>query len=401
LKKTHLASFAIALTLMCLYGCLDMSRSVASPMMQRDWHLSYAALGTLFMANSLGYLVGSFLSGFASDKRGAKWILLTGGALSIIGITLVIFFPPYLLIWLAFFTMGFGTGWLEIGVNGVVPAVSITTEDQAKRFNLIHGFYGLGATIFPVIAAYIIHVTHTWKSNYLLLDAAFFLIFLLTLLKVPVLTAHQAREDHSVSETQADTQAPEINAFTSPLFYCFVIALSVYVMAESGLAAWLITYLSKARHFSLAHSSWYLTGFYATFTIGRLTGHTWIPKIGARRAVIFSSLFSFVSVVIALVWMHGLWLFFVAGAGFAIIFPTIVSIASDTFPHQTGRVLGMLFTASGIGSLLINGIIGLLANQYGLFVGVMTIPVMMLVVVGSMAGTLIFSPTGRLGQAHP
>ncbi len=49
-----------------------------------------------------------------------------------------------------------GTGTLEIGVNGVVPAVASTEQQRAGYFNTLHGLYGLGAFGFPVLAAWII-----------------------------------------------------------------------------------------------------------------------------------------------------------------------------------------------------------------------------------------------------
>ncbi|UUZ95177.1 hypothetical protein LJK87_12160 [Paenibacillus sp. P25] len=58
-----------------------------------------------------------------------------------------------------------------------------------------------------------------------------------------------------------------------------------------------------------------------------------------------------------------------AGIGFSTIFPTITSIACTLHAKDAGVVLGYLFTASGIGSLLANSVIGAVSSNRGLQTG--------------------------------
>lgn len=156
----------------------------------------------------------------------------------------------------------------------------------------------------------------------------------------------------------------------------------IYVMAEVGLATWLPTYLVQVRGLALTEGAFYLSGFYLVFTIGRLTAHRWIGRIGQEKAVLLCSLSAIVALGLAIAGSSGTLGFFIASViSFAAIFPTIAAIACQLYPAHTGKVLGFLFTASGIGSLLANAAIGAAASQYGMGFGFSLILIFLALVV--------------------
>lgn len=361
----------LSLGVMLIFGASDMLRGVAAPYLQHDLHINYLQLGYLFSSNSLGYLAGSLVAGFAIDRLGLRFVQALGIFVTVAGFTVVAFSGGIVTVFMGFILAGLGGGWLEIAVNGIVPAMETSDHGQARLFNWLHGFYGLGAFVFPVLAAWLIQHTNGWRSVYLMV--AVVLLFGLAVVAVANykgLRATTARKHDSI---------PLRKLFSHPVLYGLLIAIVAYVMAEVGLATWLPTYLVKVHDFSLARGSVYLSGFYLTFTFGRLTAHWWVHRIGSERAVLLSSFASVVFVVVMLAGgTKGLFAVFLAGAGFAIIFPTIAAVASRTFADHAGKVLGLLFSAAAIGSLTANFLIGLMATEYGLSVG-------MAVIVGFMA----------------
>lgn len=147
-------------------------------------------------------------------------------------------------------------------------------------------------------------------------------------------------------------------------------AIMTYVMAEVGFATWLPSYVVQVSKLTLTEGAFCLSGFYLIFTLGRLSAHWWMNRIGQEKAVMISSTAAIVTLGIAMSGNRAtLALFIVARLCFSVIFPTIASIACHVYADHAGKVLGYLFTASGIGAMLGNGIIGLLANHFGLKAG--------------------------------
>lgn len=365
--------FSLALAVMLIFGATDMLRGVAAPYLQRDLHLDYLQLGYLFSSNSLGYLAGSLIAGFVMDRVGLRLIQATGILANVAGLAVIAFSGSFFTMVLGFILTGLSGGWLEIAVNGTVPAMASSNLGQTKLFNWLHGFYGIGAFTFPVLAAWLIQATHGWRSVYVMLGGvlSFGLI---------IVIAGNYRGIRVTRQPEDDT-VPLSQLFSQPILYGLLIAIVTYVMAEVGVGTWLPTYLVQEHGFSLAKGSLFLSGFYLTFTVGRLTAHTWVHKLGSERAILLSAAFAFVFVVLT-VFGHGQWLIavIVAGSGFAVIFPTITAVASSIFANHAGKVLGLLFSASAVGSLTANSLIGWLSTAFGLRAGFSLIALFLLCV---------------------
>ncbi len=373
-------AFAIALATMFLFGAFDITRGVAAPFMQSDWQLTYFQLGIAFATNSFGYVFGSFVSGFLVDRFGMRNVILCGGLLTVLGLVTFVAFYGFDFVVSGFLLYGIGTGTLEIGVNGVVPALAATEQQRAGYFNTLHGLYGLGAFGFPVLAAWLIGVLHGWRSLYLLLGTCLLCVLGVTFLSHdPLLRRTTSASARPTSTSEADRSRRQA-VYKSPLLYMLLVSITAYVMAESAVCGWLPTYLVNVRHASVEQGSLCLSGFYLTFTIGRLSAPLWVSRLGNYRAILISTCLSLGAVGMALSVKFALPLFMVAGAGFAIVFPTIASVASHEFRQDAGAVIGFLFTAAGIGTMVLNTFIGWMASSFGLALGFSFVLVFLLLV---------------------
>lgn len=346
---------------MLFFGSIDSLRSIVTPLIQEDLHLSYLELSGAFSLGSFGYLAGSFLGGLMVDKRGLKLVTVWGGFLIAAGLLLYMSVESYFLFAVGFILAGIGGGILEIGINGAVPAVSGSIEDQARYFNWLHGLYGIGASGLPLLSVWILQLSSDWRSGFWLELALLGLILLFAIFfrygHVTTKRGKSNREAMPITQSGGGAKLAGL-----------LLAIMAYVMAEVGFATWLPTYLVQVRHLPLTEGAFYLSGFYLVFTAGRLSAHWWINRLGQEKAVMISSTLGFLVVGTAIIWRGPatLALFVVAGICFAAIFPTIAAIACTLYAEQAGKVLGYLFTASGVGALVGNGLIGVVANAYGI-----------------------------------
>ncbi|QRG68877.1 MFS transporter [Brevibacillus choshinensis] len=351
----------ISLAGMLFFGSIDSLRSIVTPLIQEDLNLTYLELSGAFSLGSFGYLAGSFLGGLLVDNRGLKLVTLWGGLLIAAGMLLYMCVENYCLFAVGFILAGIGGGVLEIGINGAVPAISESIEDQARYFNWLHGFYGVGASGLPLLGILILQRFPDWRNGFWLELAllGFILAFVICFRYGQVTTKRRVSDRKAMRIVSAEGSIK----LAGLLF-----AIMVYVMAEVGFATWLPTYLVQVRHLPLTEGALYLSGFYLVFTAGRLSAHWWINRIGQEKAVMVSSILAVLIVGAAILWTDQatLPLLVVAGICFAAIFPTIAAIACHLYADRAGKVLGYLFTASGVGALVSNGLIGVVANAYGI-----------------------------------
>lgn len=395
--------YFISLVVMVLFGSLDMVRGVAAPMMQQDWHLTYFQLSNIFVASAVGYLVGSFLSGLFIQRLGTHWTVVSGALGLALSIILIIKLNAFFSLVLAFGLAGIFTGWEEIGVNHVVPELVVNKSHQSKYFNWLHGFYGAGAFIYPAIAGLLIRMTHSWRIPYTVLLSYGMIVVVLAAVRW---TGQLHQKAHANSSTGVQTVEHKHGPHQSkqplslsPFLVTLVVSICIYVMAEMGVGSWLTTYLVGARGFSINAGSYVLSGFYLAFTVGRLTAHLWVPRLGDENSVLVSVSLAAILFATALltksVPVVSVSAFVLTGFGFAVIFPTIAALASSRFPTQSGQVLGLIFTASGIGSLLTNWLIGWVATSVSLTAGLwLVVGFLVIVLVGAVVMRRIITAEG-------
>ncbi|MCL6452058.1 MAG: MFS transporter [Alicyclobacillus sp.] len=410
-------AFLISLAVMFFVGVFDMTRSICGPLLQQSFGIDYAQLGYLFAAVSIGYLMGSWTCGWLVDHVGIRSAVLSGGGVTVIGFGLPALAHAYAGALVGFFCCGLGGSWMEVGVNAVIPLLARRAAQQTQlgpnpgpqsgMFNMLHGFYGIGAFIFPVAGSWFIHLLSGWRPMFAVLVGVLLVLLLaVAAVRFPrpergagtapgaaprsdtasaIPHSGMADEASQSSRATGEPVAASSGGFLTPSLVGLVLAITAYVMAEAGMGSWLPTYLLRVRHLTLGQSAVYLSGFYLTYTIGRLTGHAWVDRVGQRRSIVGSVAAAVVLVVLGEV--GGGWngWFVLAGFGFAVVFPTITALASEQFPSRANRVLGVLFTFTGAGVAVTNWLIGGLANWLGLQAGFSVIPICLAITLVGMA----------------
>lgn len=159
-------------------GLPDTLIGVAWPSIRADFSLPLDALGTLFVAMTVGYLTSSFFGGRMMSRL-RLGVLLAAGCLaagaSLIGYAAA---PSWWTITLIGVVAGLGGGAIEVGLNTYV--VSNHTDGVMQW---LHASYGAGATLGPFLMTLGINYFNTWRFGYLVvggLQLALAICFCLT-----------------------------------------------------------------------------------------------------------------------------------------------------------------------------------------------------------------------------
>lgn len=129
-------------------GLPDSLLGVAWPVMSAEYGAPLETAGWLFMTIAAGTIVSSLVSGIVLKRFGTGQVtfvscLLTAGSL------LGFHFAPSV-VWLVIFAipLGIGAGSVDAGLNNYVA-----THYKAHHMSWLHCFWGVGATLGPIIMA--------------------------------------------------------------------------------------------------------------------------------------------------------------------------------------------------------------------------------------------------------
>jgi fucose permease len=295
--------------------------------------------------------------GVFQDKRGKKLVLMTGLCVILVGLlnasfglnSFARFLPTVLLV-------GAGAAILQVAGNPIMRDVS--DEGKYPR-NLSLGQFvkaigSLSGPVIPVVAAR--YFGASWKVIFPIYAVA----ILVTLLAVAALRVARKEPEH-----QAATLASCLALLKNGYVLAMVAAIFVYVGAEVCVSAGIPLYLKERFDIDINRVGLLGTGlFFTALTIGRLSGGVILNWMAPRK-------FFLLTCAASVAGLLGLWVpdrtlavasFFLAGLGFANIFPLVFSLAVESLPERANELSGLMVTAI-VGGAFLPPLMGLAADH--------------------------------------
>jgi fucose permease len=339
------------------FGFVDNLKGPILPNLLEELNFSYSQGGGILFGAYLGFVIATLLAGPLSDLLGNRLILLAAALFIALGTVGMSNAATYALLFSAMLVIGLGMGAIEVGGNGLI--VGLHPQAQGRFLNLLATFHGVGSLLAPLYAAWLLTGDGSWRQVFLYsLPLALLLAILFLLTKGPSTTQ---QERHSF-----DWAALRRSGF-SPTMLFFYLAIGLYVATELGIANWIVEYLIKSKGLAQTTASYYLSGFFGCIMVGRLVGSVVVERIGYLRSVWLATVGTLLCLLVALVAPPALAFFLpLSGLFCSIIFPTLTAAVARLHPQNTGTILGLLFTAGGIGGALGPAIMGVASDAWGI-----------------------------------
>lgn len=189
-------------------------------------------------------------------------------------------------------------------------------RDADHMLGFLHGFYGLGATVSPLIATTLVTKANgRWYHFYYLMVRKFMTKLSTTLLTLPcqagiavveMITSVasfwkvdgqaycEANADESDSNDGSMREALLDKKHRRVTWLCALFILGLDGV-EGTLGGWIVTFMIRARHADPFASGIVATGFWLGSTVGSVALGFVTPRIGERWAVAVSSLHTYPS----------------------------------------------------------------------------------------------------------
>ncbi|EGE04760.1 MFS transporter [Trichophyton equinum CBS 127.97] len=210
----NLWRFAAANYTFIILGANDAAYGAVIPYIEKHYNISYTVVSLIFLSPLGGYAAAATFSNMIHMKLGQRGIAFLGPCSHILAYVAVCLHPPYPALIVAFIFAGFGNGIADAAWNAWIGGM----ENANELLGLLHGFYGLGGMLAPLIAtALITKAGWEWYEFYYLLAGASFLSLTFSLPAFWSATGSSYREAHKDSYDELEGHGNNINAYTPPV----------------------------------------------------------------------------------------------------------------------------------------------------------------------------------------
>lgn len=352
-------------------GIPDSLLGSAWPVIRPDIGASFGFAGILSMIVAGGTIVSSLASGRLVQRAGTGNITLISCCLTA-GALLGFSMAPSM-IWLVVLAipLGLGGGAIDAALNHYVAE-----NYKAHHMNWLHCFWGVGATLGPIIMSFYIAEHNSWRDGYTTVSMIQFTLAIVLFVTLPlwkrVAVSREAGSLNSkVSQDQpGELIQPAASSKASVLQIKGVkqtlIAFLFYCGVESTAGLWGASYLVGARNMTAETAAGWISLYYGGITIGRLITGFITMKVHNRVLIRCGQIIAIVGGVILLLPLPQVFLvgLILIGIGLAPIYPGLLHETPYRFGREnSSKLMGFQMAVAYTGTTFLPPLFGLLATQ--------------------------------------
>ena len=336
-------------------GWPAMHRALAVP-------LHYA--GVLSMIVAAGTVVSSLFSERIINRYGIPYVttasvLMT--ALALLGFSISSHFSYLCLLAIP---LGLGAGCVDAALNNYVAL-----HYAARHMNWLHCFWGVGASMGPIIMANSLAAGKSWSTGYMTVGIIQISLVLLLIVSIPLWIKDQNSSSQKGEETNNQSYRKLISSRGLKealiVFFC-------YCTIEATFGIWGASYLVKVRGFATDSGAAMTSLFYGGITVGRLISGFLAGMLNNKQLIwlgyilIFAGLLS-INLPYDITLFVG---FLLVGLGCAPVFPSLLHETPRNFGEDNAQaIMGIQMACAYIGITFMPLLFGQLSKQldYSIF----------------------------------
>ncbi|MCY9662228.1 MFS transporter [Paenibacillus chondroitinus] len=352
-------------------GIPDSLLGSAWPVIRPDIGASFGFAGILSMIVAGGTIVSSLASGRLVQRVGTGKITLISCCLTA-GALLGFSMAPSM-IWLIFLAipLGLGGGAIDAALNHYVAE-----NYKAHHMNWLHCFWGVGATLGPIIMSFYIAEHNSWRDGYTTVSMIQFALAIVLLVTLPLWKrVAVSREAEGLnSEILQEQVGEQIQLAASSKASVLqikgvkqtLIAFLFYCGVESTAGLWGASYLVGARNMTAETAAGWISLYYGGITIGRLITGFITMKVHNRVLIRCGQSMAIAGGLMLLLPLPQIFLvgLILIGIGLAPIYPGLLHETPARFGREnSAKLMGFQMAVAYTGSTFLPPLFGLLASQ--------------------------------------
>lgn len=346
-----------------LVGVSAAVAGVLLPAQIEDYGVDRATIGITFFTFSAGFLLAGSTAGTLIERFGIRTALaLSGGGYALAALYQGVR-PSFLGLALVQVLAGYGLGALESVLNAYLAGLPRATT----LLNRLHAFFGVGALLGPLLAAWMLR-SFPWPAVWLVLAAASVPLTVGFLLAFP---------RHVRSPRPEGTEVVRggllVSALRERAVLLGAVFLAVYVGLEISVGNWSYSFLVTERGQSDLVAGYAVSGYWLGLTVGRFVISPIAGRIGLTAAGMAFGCLVGVTAAAMLVWLVPVAI--VASAGLVLLgfflgplFPTAMAVTPRlTATRLVPTAIGVMNGLSVVGGAAFPWLAGAIAQGVGVW----------------------------------
>ncbi|NLI53207.1 MAG: MFS transporter [Clostridiales bacterium] len=345
------------------------SLGLPDSMLGAAWPVAYVQLGApvsyagfVSICITVGTVISSLVSvrvirRFGTGVVTAACVLLTASALMAIS-----FADSFVVLMLLALPLGLGGGAIDAALNNYVAL-----HYKASHMSFLHSFWGVGATVSPLIMSHFLKLGGNWHGGYRFVSIIQLSLALVMFATLPLWgKVSHAKPDELLGEPveignrAAIKRRGAIFAVLSFFFYC---------AGEASVGLWAATYFVNVRGVAASVAASWGALFFFGIMGGRMVSGLLAMRVKERALIHTGLVFAALGALLLALplpqefSLAGLLLF---GLGCAPVFPNLIHITPQRFGAAYSQaIIGLQMASAYIGSTLMPPLVGWIGQTYG------------------------------------
>ena len=329
---------------------------------QREFGISVERIAFLISFNFAVQMLIDFLAAKFVDKIGYRIPIVFANICAGIGFILLGILPfyinPFIAILISYFLNAIGGGMIEVLVSPIVEA--LPEKQKVKAMNILHSFYCWGLMLVVIFSTAYFRIFGIENWRYLSIFWAIFpIICSFLFIKVPINTLKSDdEENNSVSLRKL---------LSVRIVFAFIILMVCSGASEHAVVQWVSFFAEVGLNVNKSVGDIFGTCMFA-FCMGavRLIYGMKSENIDINKALSVTSILCIIGYII-IVFSPFAFLSLigcaVVGLSVGIMWPSVFSLASKTYPKGGTAMFAALALAGDVGCSIGPGIVGIISNN--------------------------------------
>lgn len=336
-------------------GLPDSIFGVSWPAMRADFDLGLEYGGYVTFIVTMGTVLSSLFSGYIISKLKTGKVAIISvflTALALLGISSI---SHIWLLMIFALPLGFGAGSIDTALNSYVAL-----HYKPHHMNWLHSFWGVGATIGPLIMSHYL-LDLDWQKGYLVIAIIQFVLLGVLVFALPLWKRNE-ENGHIDSVSKQKPSILKIKGVFIALFIFFV-----YCAVESSVGLWGSSYLVEIKGMEVALAAKYIMTYFIGITCGRFLSGFLSFKLPTRKLIFGGITVFFIGALIMLLAKENTSLMIsliIMGIGLAPIFPSMIHDTLKNFGKENAQyVVGYQIAFAYLGFAIFPPLFGLIFSN--------------------------------------
>jgi len=258
--------------------------------------------------------------------------------------------------------LGLGAGSVDAALNNYVAL-----HYKAKHMSWLHCFWGVGASIGPIIMSYFLINKNSWNLGYRSIGLLQCCLVVILFITISLWGKNKSQTNIQKNETSKGIKFKEL--FSIAGVKQILIAFFCYCSLETTTGLWGSSFLVMEKNISPEIAAQWISFYYIGITSGRFISGFLTMKLNNRQMVRLGQALIACGIVTLMLPFGKLLLlpgFFIIGLGCAPIYPSLLHETPKNFGSEKSQaIMGIQMASAYIGTTFMPPLFGQITSFFG------------------------------------